>query len=131
MNKKAMVIGLARSGIAVTKLLLLRGYEVYACDSKEKEKFEGALDEIEKMGAHLILSEKEPQNHLAGMDCLIVSPGIPLTHPVFAAAKELGVEVMGEIEYAYRESTGMLLALTGTTCLMFMISLVCYLKGVG
>ena len=114
MNKKAMVIGLARSGIAVSKLLLLRGYEVYACDSKAKEKFEGALDEIEKMGAKLILSEKEPQKHLAGMDCLIVSPGIPLTHPVFAAAKELGVEVMGEIEYAYRESTGMLLALTGT-----------------
>ena len=114
MSKKAMVIGLARSGIAVTKLLLMRGYEVYACDSKEKEKFEGALDEIEKMGVHLVLAEKEPQKHLAGMDCLIVSPGIPLTHPVFAAAKELGVEVMGEIEYAYRESTGMLLALTGT-----------------
>ncbi|MBQ3574287.1 MAG: UDP-N-acetylmuramoyl-L-alanine--D-glutamate ligase [Clostridia bacterium] len=114
MKKKAMVVGLARSGIAVTKLLLIRGYEVFACDSKEKEKFEGALDEIEKLGAHLILSEKEPQKHLDGMDCLIVSPGIPLTHPVFAAAKEKGVEVMGEIEYAYRESTGMLLALTGT-----------------
>lgn len=114
MSKKAMVVGLARSGIAVTKLLLLRGYEVYACDSKQKEKFEGKLDEIERMGAKLILGEKEPEKHLPGMDCLIVSPGIPLTHPVFAEAKKLGVEVMGEIEYAYRESMGMLLALTGT-----------------
>lgn len=114
MNKKAMVVGLARSGIAVTKLLLLRGYEVYACDSKQKEKFEGKLNEIEKMGAKLILGEKEPEKHLQGMNILIVSPGIPLTHPVFAEAKKLGVEVMGEIEYAYRESTGMLLALTGT-----------------
>lgn len=114
MSKKAMVIGLARSGIAATKLLLLRGYEAYACDTKEKEKFNGALDEIEKMGAHLLLGEKEPQKHLQGMDCLIVSPGIPPTHPIFASAKELGVEVMGEIEFAYRESTGMLLAITGT-----------------
>ncbi|MBQ8507011.1 MAG: UDP-N-acetylmuramoyl-L-alanine--D-glutamate ligase [Clostridia bacterium] len=111
---KAMVLGLARSGIAVTKLLLLRGNEVWACDSKEREAFKGALDEVEKDGAHLLLGEKEPQNHLTGMDALIVSPGIPLTHPVMAKAKELGVEVMGEIEYAYRESTGKLLAITGT-----------------
>ena len=109
-----MVLGLARSGIAVCGLLLNRGWDVLACDSKEKAVFNGALDEIERNGAKLCLGEKEPQKQLSGMDILIVSPGIPLTHPVFAAAKEAGVEVMGEIEYAYRESTGMLLAITGT-----------------
>ena len=114
MSKKAMVLGLARSGIAVCGLLLSRGWDVLACDSKEKAAFNGALDEIERNGAKLCLGEKEPQKQLSGMDILIVSPGIPLTHPVFAAAKEAGVEVMGEIEYAYRESTGMLLAITGT-----------------
>lgn len=114
MSKKAMVLGLARSGIAVCGLLLERGWEVLACDSKEKDAFKGALNEIEQKGAKLCLGEKEPQKQLAGMDILVVSPGIPLTHPVFAAAKEAGVEVMGEIEYAYRESTGSLLAITGT-----------------
>lgn len=114
MPKKAMVLGLARSGIAATELLLERGWEVLACDSKERDAFKGALDAVEEKGAVLCLGEKEPQKHLNGMDILIVSPGIPLTHPVFAAAKEAGVEVMGEIEYAYRESTGSLLAVTGT-----------------
>ena len=114
MSKKAMVLGLARSGIAVSDLLLKRGWDVLACDSKEREAFKGALDAIEKNGAALCLGEKEPQKRLSGMDILVVSPGIPLTHPVFAAAKEAGVEVMGEIEYAYRESTGSLLAVTGT-----------------
>ena len=109
-----MVLGLARSGIAVTKLLLLRGNQVWACDSKEREAFKGVLDEVEQQGAQLILGEKEPQKHLDGMDALIISPGIPMTHPIIARAKELGVEVMGEIEYAYRESTGKLLAITGT-----------------
>ena len=114
MGKKAMVLGLARSGIAVSDLLLMRGWEVLACDSKEREKFEGALDGIEQRGAKLYLGEKEPQRLLEGVDMLVVSPGIPLTHPIMSRAKELGVEVVGEIEYAYRESKGELLALTGT-----------------
>ena len=114
MSKNAMVLGLARSGIAACSLLLARGWNVLACDSKEREAFKGSLDEIEKNGAKLCLGEKEPQKQLDGMDILVVSPGIPLTHPVFEAAKQAGVEVMGEIEYAYRESTGALLAITGT-----------------
>lgn len=114
MAKKVMVLGLARSGIAVCKLLLLRGCEVLACDSKERESFKGALDEIENSGATLCLGESNPEALLDGMDMLIVSPGIPLEHKAIVRAKALGVEVMGEVEYAYRESTGLLLALTGT-----------------
>ena len=45
---------------------------------------------------------------------LVVSPGVPVEHPAIEKAKALGVEVVGEIEYAYRESTGLLLAVTGT-----------------
>ncbi len=114
MAKKAMVLGLARSGVAAAKLLLLRGREVYACDAKPREKFGDALDEIERMGAHLLLEENEPEKRVGEMDILIVSPGIPPTHPVMDAARKAGVEIMGEIEYAYRESTGTLLAITGT-----------------
>ncbi len=114
MAKRAMVLGLARSGIAVSELLLLRGWEVLACDTKEREKFEGALDEIERKGAKLALGEGEPEKLLDGVDMLVVSPGIPLTHPAMVRAKELGIEVVGEVEYAYRESKGRLLALTGT-----------------
>ena len=114
MSKKAMVLGLARSGIAVTNLLLMKGYSVLACDSKEREAFKGALDEIEKNGAVLCLGEKEPEKLVEGLDALVVSPGVPPENKAILRARELGVEVMGEIEYAYRESTGSLLAITGT-----------------
>ena len=114
MAKRAMVLGLARSGIAVSDLLLARGWEVLACDSKERDKFAGALDGIEARGAKLCLGEKEPQRLLEGVDMLVVSPGIPIDHPAMVRARELGVEVVGEIEYAYRESKGMLTAVTGT-----------------
>lgn len=110
----AMVLGMARSGIAVAKLLLLRGAEVTVCDAKKKEDFQGALDEIEQKGAHLLLDEKHPEEHLEGIDLLVVSPGIRIEHPAIEAAKAKGIEVVGEIEYAYRESMGTLLAVTGT-----------------
>ncbi len=111
---KALVLGMARSGIAVAKLLQLRGAEVWVCDTKKLEAFNGALDELIAGGAHLLLEEKHPEEHLEGMDMLVVSPGIRIEHPAIVRAKELGVEVVGEIEYAYRESTGLLLAVTGT-----------------
>ena len=55
--QKAMVLGMARSGIAAAKLLLLRGAEVWVCDTKKREDFNGALDELEEGGAHLLLNE--------------------------------------------------------------------------
>lgn len=111
---RAMVLGMARSGIAAANLLLLRGAEVWVCDAKKKADFNGALDDLEARGAHLLLEETHPEAHLEGMDLLVVSPGIRIEHPAIERAKALGIEVVGEVEYAYRESTGMLLAVTGT-----------------
>jgi len=111
--KKALVLGMARSGAAAARLLMLRGAEPYLWDAKTKEQLQGALDEFDVEGVHWHLGE-DPTALVEGMDAVIVSPGIPDTHPAIVRARELGVEVMGELEYAYRESTGLLLAVTGT-----------------
>ena len=113
-GKKVMVLGMARSGIACAKLLLLRGAQVTICDSKEGEAFGDKLDDLKASGAAFLLGEKHPEKHLEGLDALVVSPGIPVDHPAIVQAKAMGVEVMAEIEYAYRESRGLLLAVTGT-----------------
>ena len=112
--KKVMVLGMARSGIACAKLLLLRGAQVTICDSKDEEAFGGKLDDLKAAGAIFRLGEKHPEKLMEGLDALIVSPGIPVEHPAIERAKALGVEVMGEIEYAYREARGLLIAITGT-----------------
>ena len=111
--KKALVFGLARSGAAAARLLRLRGAEVTLVDAKTKEAFGGALDDLNVEGVHWHLGES-PENLLEGMEAMILSPGIPDTHPAVLKAREMGVEVLGELEYAYRESTGTLLAITGT-----------------
>ena len=112
--QKALVLGMARSGAAAARLLLARGCEVTICDVKPREQFAGALDDLDVPGVRWQLGVEDPLPLIEGMDALIVSPGIPDTHPAVVRARELGVEVMGELEYAYRESTGTLLAVTGT-----------------
>lgn len=113
-GKKVLVLGMARSGIACAKLLLLRGAEVYICDAKQEDAFGDKLDELRAAGANFRLGEAHPETLLEGMDALVVSPGIPVEHPAVVQAKAMGIEVMGEIEYAYREASGLLLAITGT-----------------
>ena len=113
-GKKVLVLGIARSGIAAAKLLLLRGATVYVCDRKTEAEFNGALDELKASGALLCLGEQHPEALLDGMDALVISPGIKVDHAAVMRAKQLGIEVMGEVEYAYREATGLLMAITGT-----------------
>ena len=113
-DKNVLVFGMARSGIAAAKLLLERGAKVTVCDSKAEADFNGALDDLKAAGARFMLSEKHPEEKLEGFDALVLSPGIPVEHPAVVRARALGIEVMGEVEYAYRESTGLLLAITGT-----------------
>ena len=73
-DKKVLVFGMARSGIAAAKLLLQRGARVWVCDGKAEAEFNGALDDLRDAGAVLCLGEKHPENLVKGMDALIVSP---------------------------------------------------------
>ena len=51
---------------------------------------------------------------LAQAELVVVSPGVPLEQPVFAAARERGVEIIGELELAWRWLKGRVIAITGT-----------------
>ena len=63
-GKKVMVFGMARSGIACAKLLLLRGAEVTICDSKAEDAFGDKLNEIKAAGARFLLNEQHLLTYL-------------------------------------------------------------------
>ncbi|WP_343528004.1 UDP-N-acetylmuramoyl-L-alanine--D-glutamate ligase [Sphingomonas sp.] len=89
-GKTFAVLGLARSGAATVSALLEGGASVMAWDSDPAK--------CEAFAAHDRL-RISPLDDLSGMDALIVSPGVPLnTHPLAAAARALGVPVIGDIE---------------------------------
>jgi UDP-N-acetylmuramoylalanine--D-glutamate ligase len=89
-GKRYVVLGLARTGMAVVETLLASGAEVTAWDAREEPRnlFAGRANLADPLSIDL-----------AGFDGVVVSPGVPLnTHPIAQAAAEVGVPVIGDIE---------------------------------
>lgn len=80
-GKKVVVLGMARSGIAVAELLCREGSIVTLSDKKEKDKFAGALDEVFALGCRDALGGDVTEDVLQGQDLLVISPGVPIDAP--------------------------------------------------
>ncbi|MDA8441094.1 MAG: UDP-N-acetylmuramoyl-L-alanine--D-glutamate ligase [Peptococcaceae bacterium] len=110
-NKKVLVIGLARSGIAAAKVLATQGAQVWATDSKSADRLE--LSELSgpnvtvMAGSYPNVAELKP-------DFLILSPGVPHNIPPIQAALTLGIPLWSEIELAYHLTETPIIAITGT-----------------
>ena len=112
-NRRVLVCGMARSGIAAAKLLCERGAHVTVNDLKKEEDFGGALDELRRLGCRFGLGDA-PQAHFDGTDLLVMSPGIAWAKPFIQEALAAGIEVIGELELGARLTKGDLVAITGT-----------------
>ena len=92
--KKALVVGMARSGIAAAKLLVFRGATAVVNDTKAWEQFEGGLKELEVPGVEFRLGEDPVPILNEGVEAVILSPGVPVSAPVVRAAREKGIPVL-------------------------------------
>jgi UDP-N-acetylmuramoylalanine--D-glutamate ligase len=110
-----LVVGLGVSGQSVCELLLGNGDRVTATDARTREAFAGALDSLEKKGCVLHLGGHVEEDFLSA-DCIVVSPGVPLDLPPLARARSAGVEIIGELECAWRffDGKATVIAVTGT-----------------
>jgi len=92
---RALVLGLARSGLAATIALEQRGVEVVGADRRR-----GNDDDL---------------GLLSGVELLVKSPGVPDDHPLVVAAEQRGVPVWSEVELGYRLLPGSrFVGVTGT-----------------
>ncbi|MBI2717523.1 MAG: UDP-N-acetylmuramoyl-L-alanine--D-glutamate ligase [Rhizobiales bacterium] len=112
-GKRVAVFGLARSGTALIEALRLGGAEVHAWDDSAPavEKARAAGQPVSDLHAL----------DFARLDAVILSPGVPLTHPephwTVKKARHAGVEVIGDTEVFQREAAGAgakIVAITGT-----------------
>jgi UDP-N-acetylmuramoylalanine--D-glutamate ligase len=104
-----LVVGLARSGQAVARLLAGRGEIVRGVDSGHPDGAAGLADH----GVEVIL-DADGLDLLDGVQTVVKSPGVPREAAVIAAALERGVDVVGELELAWRAVPNRLVAVTGT-----------------
>lgn len=107
------VLGLSRSGRAAAEYLLNAGSVVYIYDDMESERVEQIAQDLENMGAKR-LKKEELNKAVDFCDALVLSPGIPIDHPMAIAFKRKGKALLGETELAAREMRSAVIAITGT-----------------
>jgi UDP-N-acetylmuramoylalanine--D-glutamate ligase len=112
-GKRVAVFGLARSGLACIAALQAGGAQVFAWDDSEP-----AVEKGKKAG--LPISDLRALD-FAKLDSLVLSPGVPLTHPkphwTVGKARAAGIEIIGDTEVFQREIAGTgarFVAITGT-----------------
>ena len=104
-----LVVGLARSGQAAARLLAALGGRVRAVDSGHPDGAAG----LRRVGVEVFL-DADGIALLEGVRTVVKSPGVPREAPVIAAALERGIDVVGELEVAWRATPNRFVAVTGT-----------------
>lgn len=112
-NKKIMIVGAGKSGIAAANLLSGSGADVCLFDSKKTD-----ADEIRKsLRADYdgrVACENIPEDMQQELDILVLSPGVPKDLPFVLEYEKKGVKIIGEVELAYYYTKGRIVAVTGT-----------------
>ena len=113
LRKKVLVLGLAKSGVSAASLLHKLGAFVTVNDFKplnENSEAQGLLEEGIKVicGSHPIELLDE------GFELIVKNPGIPYTNPMIQEALKKNIEIITEVELAYRISEAPFIGITGT-----------------
>jgi UDP-N-acetylmuramoylalanine--D-glutamate ligase len=109
-NKKALIVGFGKTGLATTHFLLKKGAAVTLADHQKKINIPKEF--LEK--GVLIETGEHKIETFTNQDLIVVSPGVPLIIRPIIEAQARGIEVISEIELAYRFLSTPLIAVTGT-----------------
>lgn len=112
-NRKIMVVGLADTGLAVTRFLKNRGASVTVSDLRTKEQLGAKAETALSLGAALKLGGHNLEDFLS-QSLIVLSPGVPHTSEVVRATRRAGIPVIGELELAAQHISEPIVAVTGT-----------------
>src|SRR6202167_2201471 len=98
-DKRVLVVGLGKSGIASALFMKARGARVTVSDTKSGDELR---NEIPALLDHGIVVETggHGERTFKGQDLIVVSPGVPVDAPLLVQARAMGEAVIGEIELA-------------------------------
>ena len=111
-NKRVLVVGIGKSGIAAAHFLKCRGARVTLSDSRPATtitELNQLLDDgiMVETGSHGLLTFRR-------QDLIVVSPGVPLSVPELKQVRALGMRIIGELELGTQYLQGEILAITGS-----------------
>jgi UDP-N-acetylmuramoylalanine--D-glutamate ligase len=112
-DKRVLVVGLGKSGVASALFLKAHGARVTVSDTKSGDELR---NEIPALLDHGITVETggHGERTFRGQDLIVVSPGVPVDAPLLVQARAMGEAVIGEIELAAKFLPGPMVAITGS-----------------
>jgi len=108
---KTLVVGMAKSGIASTEMLVRHGAVVSATDLKPLDQLPAASEALYRLSVPFA---KQSPDVFEGHDLIVLSPDVPADLPPLEAARARGVRVIGEVELAAPFLKGRTIGITGS-----------------
>jgi UDP-N-acetylmuramoylalanine--D-glutamate ligase len=112
-DKKVLVVGLARTGSECARFLVKQGAKVWVSDLRTETNLKAEMDALRGLPVGYLLGGEE-RAWLAGMDLVVPSPGVPAENSLLKEASERGINILSEIDLAYRFLNAPIIAITGT-----------------
>ncbi len=112
-NKKISVLGFSsRTGVSLVKFLNNKGAEIIISDTKSRKDLDDLIKEIDGINCEFDFGGHSTK--ILDSDLIVLSPGVPLDIPILNKAELLNIEIISEIELAYRFCSAKIIAVTGT-----------------
>jgi len=110
---RVLVVGLGRSGAAAARLAAADGAEVVVTDRRSEAELAGPVEQLP--AGTRVVAGGHPESCLDGVELVVVSPGVPPTSDLLAAARARGIDIATEVEFAWRHRPeAPLAAITGS-----------------
>jgi len=111
-GKKISIVGAARSGIGAAKLAKRLGGIPFVSDFSPEEKIKDSLNQLEKENINFEFGGHSDRVYESAL--MIVSPGVPNDSQILKNARNNGIKMISEVEFAYHYCKGKIIAITGT-----------------
>ena len=111
-NKKISVIGAARSGIGVARLLKQNGALLFVSDQQDASKLKKSISELQK--ENIAFEAGKHTERVFDCSLMVLSPGVPSDTPLVLEAKKRGINVVSELEVASWFCKAPIVAITGS-----------------
>jgi UDP-N-acetylmuramoylalanine--D-glutamate ligase len=112
-DKRVLVVGLGKSGVASALFLKAKGARVTVSDTKPQDQLKDEIPVLLDQGI-AVETGGHGERTFGGQDLIVVSPGVPTDAPPLMQARALGGNVIGEIELAAQFFPGRIVAITGS-----------------
>ena len=112
-GRRVLVVGLARSGMAASRVLRRAGAQVKATDRRPLAQMKLEAEELRRLGVE-IEAGGHTFDFARDCDLVVVSPGVPVDIDLLEWARKSGKTVIGEVELAWTLTEARFAAVTGT-----------------